>query len=221
MFKAGAFALMAGLALSGSAALAAGNAADGERIAREGDGVGAPCLACHGADGAGTDEAGFPRLAGLDARYIVKQIRDYKSGARFNELMQANLSSLNEQQILDVAAYYAAMPVPVMQSKQVAAELMALGEKLATQGDWSRHLAPCESCHGPGNAGVDENFPGIAGQHATYIGQQLRAWREGTRQNDPLQLMAAVAERMTDAEIDAAAAYMAAQPGKATQGGTK
>lgn len=220
MFKR-AFAVMAGLALIGGSALAAGNAANGEKIALEGDGVGAPCLACHGADGAGMDESGFPRLAGLDASYMAKQIRDYRSGARFNELMQANLSSLNEQQVLDVTAYYAAMPVPAVQVKEVPAERLALGETLATQGDWSRHLAPCESCHGPGNAGVDANFPGIAGQHATYIGQQLRAWRDGTRQNDPLQLMAAVAERLTDAEIDAVAAYMAAQPGKATQGGTK
>ena len=192
-----------------------------KRIALQGDGVGAPCIACHGPDGAGVDEAGFPRLPGLDAEYIAKQIRDYRSGARNNAIMQANLSSLSEQQIVDVAAYYAGLPTPVMSAKPVPEEKRALGEKLATQGDWSRHLPACERCHGPGSAGVDANFPGIAGQHATYIRQQLEAWRQGARANDPLDIMSAVAERLTEAEIDAVAAYLAAQPVKPTQGGAQ
>lgn len=214
-------ALTAGLALSGGAALAAGDVANGEKIALQGDGVGAPCIACHGPDGAGVDEAGFPRLPGLPADYIAKQIRDYKSGARNNPVMQANLSSLSEAQIVDVAAYYAGLPVPAMPGKPAPAEAMALGEKLATQGDWSRHLPACESCHGPGSAGVDANFPGIAGQHATYIRQQLEAWRQGARANDPLDVMSAVAERLTEAEIGAVAAYLAAQPVQSAQGGAK
>lgn len=221
MFKTSAFGLLAGLALSGGAALAAGNAAEGEKIALQGDGVGAPCVACHGPDGAGVDEAGFPRLPGLPAEYIAKQIRDYKSGVRNNPIMQANLSSLSEQQIVDVAAYYAGMPTPVMPVKSVPEQTLALGEKLVTQGDWSRHLPACESCHGPGSAGVDANFPGIAGQHATYIRQQLEAWRQGVRANDPLDIMSAVAERLTEAEIDAVAAYLAAQPVKPSQGGAQ
>lgn len=221
MFKTSAFGLLAGLALSGGAALAAGNAAEGEKIALQGDGVGAPCVACHGPDGAGVDEAGFPRLPGLPAEYIAKQIRDYKSGARNNPIMQANLSSLSEQQIVNVAAYYAGMPTPVMPVKSVPEQTLALGEKLVTQGDWSRHLPACESCHGPGSAGVDASFPGIAGQHATYIRQQLEAWRQGVRANDPLDIMSAVAERLTEAEIDAVAAYLAAQPVKPSQGGAQ
>lgn len=221
MFKTSGFGLLAGLALSGGAALAAGNAAEGEKIALQGDGVGAPCVACHGPDGAGVDEAGFPRLPGLPAEYIAKQIRDYKSGARNNPIMQANLSSLSEQQIVDVAAYYAGMPTPVMPVKSVPEQTLALGEKLVTQGDWSRHLPACESCHGPGSAGVDASFPGIAGQHATYIRQQLEAWRQGVRANDPLDIMSAVAERLTEAEIDAVAAYLAAQPVKPSQGGAQ
>jgi cytochrome c553 len=221
MFKTSAFGLLAGLTLSGGAALAAGNAAEGEKIALQGDGVGAPCVACHGPDGAGVDEAGFPRLPGLPAEYIAKQIRDYKSGARNNPIMQANLSSLSEQQIVDVAAYYAGMPTPVMPVKSVPEQTLALGEKLVTQGDWSRHLPACESCHGPGSAGVDASFPGIAGQHATYIRQQLEAWRQGVRANDPLDIMSAVAERLTEAEIDAVAAYLAAQPVKPSQGGAQ
>lgn len=213
--------LTAGLALSGGAALAAGDPANGEKIALQGDGVGAPCIACHGPDGAGGDEAGFPRLPGLPAEYIAKQIRDYKSGARNNPIMQANLSSLSEAQIVDVAAYYAGLPVPAMPVRPVSAEATALGEKLATQGDWSRHLPACKTCHGPGSAGVDANFPGIAGQHPTYLRQQLQAWQQGTRANDPLDIMRAVAERLTDAEIDAVTAYLAAQPVQPAQGGAK
>jgi len=96
---------------------------------------------------------------------------------------------------------------------------MALGEKLALRGDWSKHVPPCESCHGPGNAGVGVSFPGIAGQHPNYIRQQLKAWQEGTRHNDPVQLMTAVAERLTDEEIEAVAAYLATQPAVLTEGG--
>lgn len=211
--------MLAGVVLCGSAAQAAGVAADGQKIVMQGDGSGAPCLACHGMDGAGNNAGGFPRLAGLDAAYLVKQMRDYNAGLRVSPIMQPNVDNLSEQQILDVAVYYAAQPIPVSTTADVSDEMMALGEKLATRGDWNKHLPSCNNCHGPGNAGVGTSFPGIAGQHSSYIRQQLKAWQAGNRQNDPLQLMTAVAERMTDAEIEAVAAYLAVQPVAVAKGG--
>jgi cytochrome c553 len=220
MFRSGLRSMLAGALLASGAAQAAGVAADGLKIVMQGDGRGgAPCLACHGMDGAGNDAGGFPRLAGQDVDYLAKQIRDFNRGARVNPVMQPNVANLSEQQILDVAAYYAAQPVPVAAAPAASEEVLALGEKLATRGDWSKYVPACNSCHGPGNAGVGVTFPGIANQHPSYIRQQLKAWQNGTRQNDPALLMTAVAERLSDSEIEAVAAYLAAQPATVAEGG--
>ncbi len=198
---------------------AQGNTADGQQIVMKGDGSGAPCLACHGMDGAGNNAAGFPRLAGLDMAYIAKQIRDYNSGTRVSPIMQPNVDNLSEQQILDVAAYYAQQPVPAVAAPVDNAEMLALGEKLATKGDWDNYIPACESCHGPGSQGMGESFPALAGQHANYIKQQLNAWREGSRHNDPNQLMTGIAERLDEQQIEAVSLYLGSKQAVAAKGG--
>lgn len=210
--------LASALLVSG-AVQAQGVAANGQQIVMQGDGSGAPCLACHGMDGAGNNMASFPRLAGLDADYIAKQIRDYNSGKRVSVVMQPNVDNLTEQQILDVAAYYASQPVPKAEAASADAEVMALGEKMAKRGDWDNYIPACESCHGPDNQGMGTSFPGIAGQHPNYIKQQLNAWRSGERHNDPNQLMTGVAERLSEQQIEAVAAYLGAQQSVAAEGG--
>ncbi|MBT00030.1 MAG: cytochrome c4 [Oceanospirillaceae bacterium] len=210
-------ALMGALFTAG-AVHAQGVVANGQAVVMKGDGSGAPCLACHGMDGAGNDAAGFPRLAGLDADYIAKQIRDYNAGSRVSPIMQPNVDNLSEQQIQDVAAYYAAQPVPTATSNSDA-ELVASGEVLATRGDWDNYIPACESCHGPDSQGMGATFPALAGQHPTYIKQQLMAWRSGTRYNDPNQLMTGVAERLSDTQIEAVAAYLGSLQAVSAQGG--
>lgn len=172
------------------------------------------CIACHGPEGAGQAAANYPRLDILDAAYISKQLHDLKSGSRESPIMQPFAVNLSEQQIKDMAAFYASQDATVPQPSSADADLLELGEKLATRGDWDRYIPACSSCHGPGNHGVGSQFPALAGQHASYIESQLRAWRKGTRGNDPQNLMLAVAERMSDTDIKAAAAYLAAQPAK-------
>ncbi len=209
--------LAASLLLSG-VAQAQGVVADGQKVVMQGDGSGAPCLACHGLDGAGNNAAGFPRLAGLEADYIAKQIRDYNAGSRLSVIMQPNVDNLTEQQILDVAAYYASQSVPAAQQGGDD-ELMALGEKMATRGDWDQHIPACETCHGPGSQGMGSIFPALAGQHPNYIKQQLNAWRSGERHNDPNQLMTGVAERLSEQQIEAVSVYLGAQQAVAAKGG--
>ncbi len=191
---------------------AAGDAQRGQTVVMQGNGSGAPCLACHGLDGAGNDAAGFPRLAGLDAGYLVKQMQDYRAGTRQSAIMAPNVDNLDDQQIADVAAWYAGQTAAVPPLADADAELLALGEKLATRGDWDNYVVPCESCHGPGNDGVGSAFPRLAGQHAGYIKQQLQAWKSGARSNDPDQLMLAIAARLSDEQIEAVATYLARQP---------
>ena len=197
------------LAMASSALAAGGDPQRGAQLAMQGDGSGAPCLACHGADGAGNDAAGFPRLAGLDADYLAKQMLDYNAGKRVSPIMQPNIDNFDEQQLRDLAAYYASLPAPASAAPaNVSDAQLALGRKLATEGDWDTYIPPCSSCHGPGNRGVGHSFPALAGQHPSYIRAQLQAWQNNQRNNDPNQLMTAIAERLTAQQIDAVAAYL-------------
>lgn len=175
----------------------------------------AVCVSCHQADGSGKhveDGESWPRLAGLNAEYIAKQLRDFKSGSRGNATMRPFASMLDQQQIVDVAAYYSQMkPTHEPGGKKADEDLLQRGEMIAQRGDWSNYIVSCASCHGPGNQGSGAVFPGIAGQHAGYIEAQLQAWKSKTRNNDPQELMATVARRMSDNDIRAVAAWLASQ----------
>ena len=125
---------------------------------------------------------------------------------------------LNDQQIADVAAYYSQLPATQGQGGDEADEtLLARGQQLAERGDWNAYIVSCQSCHGPGGKGVGDTFPGIAGQHASYIRTQLTAWKNETRSNDPQNLMGAIAKRMSDDDIQAVSAWYAKQPATADQ----
>lgn len=194
------------LALGSTAALAA--PADMER----GKQLAQTCVACHGAEGAGMATGNFARLNILTAEHMLKQLQDLKSGARKSPVMMPFVAGLDEQQMRDVSAWFAAQTGAPPAPPTADAELMTLGEQLANRGDWDRYIPACHSCHGPKNQGVGDVFPALAGQHAGYIESQLNAWRDGSRDNDPLHLMLAVAERMNDTDVKAVAAWLAAQP---------
>lgn len=194
------------------------NAAHGlEGDAEAGKQAAITCTACHQADGSGMNIPGgesWPALAGLDAKYLHKQLQDMKAGGmRQSASMMPFASMLNEQQAKDVAVYYSQQPAQAGKFDESATEEeLALGKKLATQGDWDRYIVPCSSCHGPDNQGVGEVFPRLAGQHAGYIADQLKAWQSGKRDNDPQHLMLAIAERLTDTDIRAVSEWLARQP---------
>ncbi len=196
----------------------AGTDADlGAKIAAQGttDGV-APCMSCHGADGAGIAAAGYPRIAGMNADYLAKQLRDFHAGRRDHPVMTPMAKALTEDKILLVSAYYGAMAIPTVAAQPPDAEVARLAQELIAWGDWTgRGLPACSQCHAPAGNGIGAYFPGIGGQHAGYLKAQLQAWRAGTRANDPLGLMQAAAQHLTDAEIDALSAYYAAQPAAA------
>jgi thiosulfate dehydrogenase len=189
----------------------------GARIAQKGTPKGvAPCVSCHGPEGAGMAATAYPRIAGLDAGYLAKQLRDIRSGRRKNPIMASVAANLTEREIAAVSAYYAALPVPPPPAKPPAGKAAKSAADLVQWGDWTgRGLPACRQCHAPGGNGIGSAFPGIAAQQASYIKAQLQAWQAGTRSNDPLGLMKAVADKLTAAEVDAVAAYYAAQPGGA------
>jgi cytochrome c553 len=173
-----------------------------------------PCVACHGADGLGMAAAGFPRLAGLSAGYLSKQLEDFKSGARSNPVMQPLAKALTQEEIIAVTQALAAMPAPAVTPLPRSAAPANAAQKLALQGAWERQIPACVSCHGPAGVGVGEAFPPLAGQPAAYLAGQLNAWQSGARHNDPNDLMGHIAKSLTADEVQAVAAYFASLSGQ-------
>lgn len=183
-----------------------------QALATRGNDHGAPaCASCHGTDGGGQAAAGFPRLAGLDAGYLAKQLADYAAGTRSHAVMQSIAQALSADERKAVAAYYSRLPIPATPpAPRPAAD--GAGALLATRGRWSQQVPACEQCHGPGGIGVGANFPPLAGQPVAYLQAQLEAWQRGTRRNDPLELMKRLSGALSTRDIRAVAQWFAAQP---------
>lgn len=202
-------ALFLGVSLGVSAK---GDPESGQQLSMKGDGSGAPCMACHGPNGEGNAAGAFPYIAGMNGQYLYRQLKAYQTGERNNAVMSMNIDNFSEQQLQDIAAYYASLDKPTSTANNANSELIQQGERLVNVGDWDNYIPPCSTCHGPNNRGVNENFPGIAGQHASYIKQQINAWKSGNRKTDKVQLMEAVAKRLSDEQIEAVSAYLASIP---------
>lgn len=188
-------------------------ATDAAAITRQGNGKGAaPCMACHGDDGGGQAAAGNPRLAGLDAAYLQKQLEDFTNGSRVNPVMQPTAKALDADERHALAVYYSKLPVAGIKPFGALPPDDSIGATLATRGDWDRGVPACVQCHGPGGVGVGAHFPPLAGQPAAYIAAQLKAWKSGSRHNDPLQLMQHLSTAVSAKDIDAVASWFAAQP---------
>lgn len=186
-------------------------AADGQKIYAQGGASPAAmaCGTCHGADAMGMAAAGFPRLAGIDAAYTRKQLADFRSGSRANPIMQPIAAALSDDETQAIAATLEAMPAPSYAAISRAEKAEGVGATLALRGAWGRNIPECVACHGPGGVGVGESFPPLVGQSAQYLSAQLNAWRQGTRKNDPNDLMGHIARSMTDAEVQAVSEYFA------------
>lgn len=182
-------------------------------IAHSGNGHGAPaCMVCHGAEGQGQAAAGFPRLAGLNATYLLRQLDAFADGTRASSVMAPVAKALDVNERKALADYYAALAVPTGAPAPASATSAGAGEQLALRGRWSQQVPSCVACHGPRGEGVGANFPPLAGQPASYLASQLRAFKSGARHNDPLELMQHVASTLSEADIRAVSAWFAAQP---------
>lgn len=186
-------------------------AADAQTIAASGNGAGAPaCSACHGQAGEGRPDAGYPRLAGLDARYLLHQLNDLADGNRASDTMHPIAKALRPDERAAMASYYASLSAPKADGEKKAdGKVLAAGAALAQRGDWAKGRPACRQCHGPSGQGVGASFPKLAGQSARYIAAQLNAWKAGRRGNDPLHLMTGIASKLDDRQITAVAAYFA------------
>ncbi len=183
----------------------------GELIAQSGGEGGAryACVTCHGTEGEGNGYDA-PRLAGLPAGYLQKQMQDYAMDLRPHPVMRDVSKFLDSNARVRVSAFYAAMPPAAMPPATLESP-PAGAERLYHQGDAARGLASCAGCHGDGGMGA-AGGPPLSGQPAYYLARQLRDWQAGKRRNDGGQVMMQAAQLMTDREIEAISLYLARRP---------
>lgn len=193
------------LGLTGIAMAATGNAEAGQQKS-------AVCAACHGPDGNSPLDM-YPKIAGQHESYLFKQLKDYKLAAetggaqgRADPIMQGQVMMLSEQDMADLAAFFAAQE---MSPGTAPEDVIAEGQKLFIGGDEARGIAACAACHGPRGDGMAlANFPDISGQHAAYTKQQLERFRDGDRANDLNSMMRDVASKLTDKDIEILSQYI-------------
>ncbi len=190
------------LALTGLLSVSAAQAADIEA----GKAKTAVCMACHGADGNSVNVI-WPRLAGQHASYLLKQLRDFKSGKRYDPTMVGMVALLTDEDMVNIAAYF-----ETQQPKEAKFDeaLLARGQDIYRGGITETSVAACMGCHSPSGSGNGPAaYPGLKAQHPEYIVAQLKNFKEGKRANDAGKMMRNVANRMSDAEMQAVAAYVA------------
>lgn len=189
---------------------------DGRTIAMQGNGKGATaCMACHGQQGQGNADAGYPYLAGLPVDYIRNQLTAFSRGSRKNPVMQPIAGSLSQPDIAAVADYFAGLANDTLKGAAATrSDPSGKGALLANEGKWAAGVPACFRCHGADGRGVAPHFPPVIGQPEAYLRNQLVAWQTGTRSNDPLGLMQAVVKSLSKDEIDAVARYLSAQSDK-------
>ncbi|SEQ74268.1 Cytochrome c553 [Faunimonas pinastri] len=172
------------------------------------------CTPCHGANGQGTSDPYFPRLAGKPSGYLNNQLLAFRNGRRHYPPMNYLLEFLPPDYLKNMADYFAAQhpPLPAPAVVDASPEVMERGRTLVTQGDYAHEIPACSSCHGPSLTGMEPGIPGLLGLRASYISAQLGAWRYGTRTAIAPDCMQIVAGHLTEDDVRAIAAYLSAQP---------
>ncbi len=182
-----------------------GNAAHGAQLV-------SACTSCHGKGGEGVANLAFPRLAGQFGPYLAAEMHDFVAGTRHRAIMKFAVKDLSEQDLADVGAYYAALSTPPTPATAAPDAVMdQRARQLISQGDAANGIAACGSCHGPDGLGRGPDMPYIAGQHASYIADQINSWQMGDRHNDRGLAMAAVAKKLSTPDINALANWLSRQ----------
>jgi cytochrome c553 len=169
------------------------------------------CAACHGADGNSPIPAN-PNLAGQQAAYITAQLEHFKSGVRNNAIMAGMVASLTAADMHALGIYFSQLKPKAAGIKE--RELALAGQKLYRGGNSASGLPACAGCHSPDGAGIPSRYPRLGGQHADYALAQLKAFKAGERGMDKGgkdvngRVMAQVAARMSDQEMQAVVQYV-------------
>jgi cytochrome c553 len=178
--------------------------AKGEQLATQ------VCAACHGADGNSTAPVN-PKIAAQHPTYLHKQLANFKPkeggkpADRPNPIMSAIAAPLSEEDMANLAAFYASKPLKPSAARDK--ELVDLGRDIYRAGIADKGVPSCAGCHGPTGSGIPSQYPRLGGQFSDYTEAQLAAFRSGARHNNVS--MVTIASRLSDREIKALADYIA------------
>ncbi|SET28338.1 cytochrome C [Variovorax sp. OV084] len=175
----------------------------------------AACIACHGREGATTNAGYFPRLAGKPAGYLFNQLVSFRDGRRFNSDMAYMVQHLSDAYLREMAEYFAGLQLPyppISPTSDATPEQLQRGRQLVREGDAARSIPACVQCHGAALTGVQPAIPGLLGLPRLYVSSQLGAWLTSERHALPPDCMADVGRRMSTADINAVASWLAVQP---------
>lgn len=166
------------------------------------------CVACHNQDGNSVAPM-WPKIAGQHDTYLYYQLKEFQKGqegSRYDPTMYPMLQGLSDQDLANLAAFYAEQKTSKGETPQSKLEL---GEKLYRGGDVAKGVTACIACHGPRGLGNElAKYPRLSGQNAEYTAIQLKKYRSGERKTDPNAIMRIIAKKMTDEEIDAVSHYV-------------
>ena len=181
------------------------DSAAGEALYSNGDatrGV-AACITCHGPKGQSAMGT-WPKLSAQHPAYLARQLKNFKEGVRANAIMMGMAAALTDQDMANIAAYLAQQPPSqgVAQDK----ETIELGQSIYRGGIAAKGVPACAGCHSPNGAGIPAQYPRQAGQWAEYSNSQLMSFREGTRKNIQMNM---IATKLSDNEMKAVSDYMA------------
>jgi cytochrome c553 len=168
------------------------------------------CIGCHGFDG-NSDNGEYPKLAEQHENYLIKQLLDFKSGARKEEHMSSMIEAIDKSDIPDVAAFFASQKRKTHRHETNTTDNIKkdFGKQIYQNGLQNKNIPACTSCHGEKAEGITAlNSPSLTHQHTEYIAKMLKDFRSNTRSNDPGKMMRTVAAKLTDEEINALANYI-------------
>jgi len=169
------------------------------------------CQGCHGETGVNAVST-YPKLTGQYADYLVKQLRNFKTGVRQHPVMNGMAEHISDSDMADIAAYFASNELMQADDTDRGAGANELAQSLFAKGDLKRDVLPCASCHGAGGKGAitgGDIYPVIGGQHKLYLREQLLNWRSGARSNGTGGVMNFIAKSLSDTDIDALSQYIA------------
>jgi cytochrome c553 len=162
------------------------------------------CGGCHNPDGNSIIPEN-PKLSGLNAKYLARQLKDFKSGDRASPIMSTIIPMVDESEFKPLAAYFSEQKrTPGVTEKP---ELAAQGKQIYDEGIIGSAVPACTGCHNEDGSGTDK-YPRLTGQNTAYVVSQLTNFKSGERKNDPKAVMQTVAKRMTEQEIQAVAEYI-------------
>jgi cytochrome c553 len=178
------------------------------------------CTTCHGAGSTATvgrtaNEVYFPRIAGKPAGYLYNQLVNFRDGRRHYGLMVGLVEHLNDAALMEMAQYFSQLQLPYPDPQApppgTSARTMQRGQQLALQGDASKGILACASCHGAQLLGAEPAIPGLLGLPRDYMAGQIGAWQTSMRRAHAPDCMAQIAKKLSPEDVNAVSIWLAAQ----------